>query len=99
MAAPVSASKKCSFALGTEKLASRPPARCDRDRQAAEPGPLAHDRPRLARGRPDGTRLRQTVRLNLLAPTRRVAELAWARLSTAGMRARHLGSLTLISPR
>ena len=28
-----------------------------------EPGPLPHDRPRLARGRPDGARLRQAVRL------------------------------------
>ena len=27
------------------------------------PGPLPHDRPRLARGRPDGARLRQAVRL------------------------------------
>ena len=27
------------------------------------PGPLLHDRPRLARGRPDGARLRQAVRL------------------------------------
>jgi hypothetical protein len=27
------------------------------------PGPLPHDRPRLARGRPDSARLRQAVRL------------------------------------
>jgi pimeloyl-ACP methyl ester carboxylesterase len=35
----------------------------DRDRPDAEPRPLAHDRPRLAGGRPDRTRLRQAVRL------------------------------------
>jgi non-heme chloroperoxidase len=35
----------------------------DRDREDAEPRPLAHDRPRLARGRPDVARLRQEVHL------------------------------------
>jgi non-heme chloroperoxidase len=38
--------------------------RRDGDREDAEPGPLPHDRPRLARGRPDGARLRQAVRLS-----------------------------------
>ena len=36
--------------------------RRDGDREDAEPRPLPHDRPRLARGRPDGARLRQAVR-------------------------------------
>ncbi len=40
------------------------PPRCDRDREDAQPRSLPHDRPRLARGRPDGARLRQAVRLS-----------------------------------
>jgi non-heme chloroperoxidase len=38
--------------------------RRDGDREDPEPRPLPHDRPRLARGRPDGARLRQAVRLS-----------------------------------
>jgi hypothetical protein len=36
---------------------------CDGDREDPEPRPLPHDRPRLARGRPNGARLRQAVRV------------------------------------
>jgi pimeloyl-ACP methyl ester carboxylesterase len=39
--------------------------RCDGDREDAEPRPLAHHRPRLARGRTDLTRLCQAVRLEV----------------------------------
>src|SRR5262249_53005318 len=38
--------------------------RRDGDREDAEPGPLPHDRPRLARSRPEGARLRQAIRLS-----------------------------------
>ena len=38
--------------------------RRDGDREDAEPRPLPHDRPRLARGRRDGARLRQEIHLD-----------------------------------
>ncbi len=38
--------------------------RRDGDREDLEPRPLPHDRPRVARGRPDGARLRQAVRVS-----------------------------------
>ena len=38
---------------------------CHRNHQGAEPGPLADDRPRLARGRREGARLRQALRLDV----------------------------------
>jgi pimeloyl-ACP methyl ester carboxylesterase len=44
-----------------EKDHTVPWAIANGDREDPEPGPLPHDRPRLARGRPDGARLRQAV--------------------------------------
>jgi pimeloyl-ACP methyl ester carboxylesterase len=47
---------------GRLQAAEAQPGR-DGDREDAEPRPLPHDRPRLARGRPDGARLRQAVHI------------------------------------
>src|SRR5262249_27414210 len=42
--------------------AAEPQSGRDGDREDPEPRPLPHDRPRLARGRPDGARLREALR-------------------------------------
>ena len=63
-----------AIANAAYKRQRRNPAR-DGDREDPEPRPLPHDRPRLARGRPDGARLRQAVRLRFVSATRSPGEM------------------------
>src|SRR5437764_2746919 len=59
--------RRTTRAVGDRKRrlqAAEAEPRRDADREDPEPRPLPHDRPRLARGRPDGARLRQAVRLS-----------------------------------